>query len=627
LSKHSPDFSALNGRIVIEATENRGRPKGPYEAQTNAQRQATHRAKKHELRLERVAILDFETDPFDDGTFDNEAERIEPFTACLYNPSFEPVIIWDNNFDSFIDKVLAAIEALPDEGWTIYAHNGGKFDYLFLISRLRGQMAFKGRGLMSAKIGTHEIRDSFHIIPEKLAAFHKDEFDYKKMVRSKREKHREEIIRYMVSDCVYLYEMVHGFLSRFGFKISVGQAALGELKKFHEVGKIGKLADATLREYFFGGRVECLRGAGHWIARPGKSFKLIDRNSMYPAEMAKTMHPISANYTKIVGKGITPKTAFIDLSCYNHGALVRKNENNETSAPYEYGRYKTTIHEYKAALELGLIERVTIHSVIECDTWGNFAEVVNAFYAEKEQWKAALDKFKAAGDTSSVDYWYAKRQYMFTKYILNNMYGKFAQNPARYKETVVTDPGAPAPEGYEDQLAPVWENDQYAIWERPAPRSIYNNVGTAASITGAARADLLRTIYHCTNAIYCDTDSVICEEYDSNAIDIHPSKLGAWDLEAEFSEVVIVGKKLYACKPKDFKVGQEAKIKVKSKGVSGLTWDEMVRLLAGETIAKRNPAPTMTRRGDQLYMVRSVKRTAPLAGELKRPAGRRKEMA
>jgi len=618
MSRHAPETRVDDrGFIIIEATENRGRPvedAAPDAApKTGAERKRKHDTRKHEIRLERVAILDFETDPFDNTKPD---ERIEPFTACLYSPLFEPIVIWDEEFESFCDKVLAAIENLPGEGWTVYAHNGGKFDFMFLIHKLRGAMAFKGRGLMTAKVGTHELRDSFHIIPEKLSAFHKDEFDYAKMKRGSRQKHKDEIIRYMVSDCEYLYELVHGFLSRFGFKISVGQAAFASMREFHKVARIGKLADATLRQYFFGGRVECLRGAGHWVAKPGETFKLIDRNSMYPAEMAQTRHPISANYTKIVGKGITPNTIFIDLSCYSHGALVHKNENNETSAPYGYHRFHTTIHEYNAALELGLIERVKIHSVIECDAFGTFEEFITAFYKEKEEWKKKLDAFKAAGDDSSPAYWYAKRQYLFTKYILNNSYGKFAQNPARYKETVVTDPGEAAPEGYEEQKFPVFECDQYAIWERPAPRSLYNNVGTAASITGAARADLLRTIHNCTNALYCDTDSVICSDYDKNAIRIHPTELGAWDLEAEFSEVIIVGKKLYACKPKDFKAGQEKKIKVKSKGASGLEWNDMLALLEGKTVSTTQKGATLTKTGRQFYLTRNIKRTAPLASSM-----------
>lgn len=618
-----------DGRIAIAATENRGRPRSYSEerAALPRERKARHDETQHQLKLERIAILDFETDPFSD---DDDAP-VYPFTACLYSPSFETIIIWNEDFEEFCDEVVNAILGLPEDGYTIYAHNGGKFDYMFLMSRLRGAVMFKGRGLMSAKIGTHELRDSFHIIPEKLAAFHKDDFadngfgGYAVMAKSKRNKHRDLIIDYMVNDCVYLYELVHGFLERFGFKISVGQGALSEMRKFHKVGRIGKLADKTLREYFFGGRVECLRGAGHWKARPGGSFKLIDRNSMYPAEMALTRHPISANYTKVVGQGITPNTVFIELSCYSHGALVKKCSNNETYAPFEYGRYKTTIHEYRMAYKLGLLENITIHSVIECDQFGTFAEFINAFYAEKAMWKDKLDAFKAAGDETSHAYWYAKRQYLFTKYILNNSYGKFAQNPANYKEHMVTEPGAACPEGYEaGGPLPKFENEAYAIWERPAPRAAYNNVGTAASITGAARADLLWTIYHTTNAIYCDTDSVICEEYSSTDIEIHPSKLGAWDLEAQFSEVIIVGKKLYACKPLGFVAGQEKKIKIKSKGASGLTWADMEKLLAGGTVKTRNKAPTLTKDGSQFYMRRNVRMTAPI---LEHPPNRERRSA
>ena len=58
------------------------------------------------------------------------------------------MIIWEDHEEKFVDEVLSAIENLPGK-YTVYAHNGGKFDYMFLLHRLRGFVSFKGRGLMA----------------------------------------------------------------------------------------------------------------------------------------------------------------------------------------------------------------------------------------------------------------------------------------------------------------------------------------------------------------------------------------------------------------------------------------------------------------------------------------------
>src|SRR5262249_20298591 len=159
------------------------------------------------------------------------------FTACLYSDEFEPIIFWETDHAKLCRSIVEAIRALP-HAFTIYAHNGGRFDFLFLVSHLRGDVRFKGRGIMSARIGKHELRDSFHIIPERLAAWQKDHFDYSRMLKTNRNNWRKEIIDYMVADCRYLLDIVKKFVDDFGFKLSIGQAAMAQLKTFYTVKKL-----------------------------------------------------------------------------------------------------------------------------------------------------------------------------------------------------------------------------------------------------------------------------------------------------------------------------------------------------------------------------------------------------
>ena len=79
---------------------------------------------------------------------------------------------------------------------------------------------------MAARIGKHELRDSYHIIPEKLANWKKDDFDYSKLARGNRKRFRDEIIRYCINDCAYLLDIVKSFVGTYGLKLSIGQAAI-----------------------------------------------------------------------------------------------------------------------------------------------------------------------------------------------------------------------------------------------------------------------------------------------------------------------------------------------------------------------------------------------------------------
>lgn len=592
--------------------ETRGRKRTYHEdrASYSIERSRKHKKKKSDLRKENIATLDFETDPFD-NTKPNET--IFPFAACLYSLKFDPVVIWENDREKFVAAVMKALENLEGD-WTVYAHNGGKFDYMFFLHKLRGRISFKGRGIMSAKLpckyGSVELRDSFHILPEKLANLEKDtSFDYSTLSNSKREKHRDRIIEYMISDCKYLHSFVMAFVNRLGMKISIGQAAMYELKKHYpNLGRLAENADATLRQWFFGGRVECLAGGGHFQGH----YKLFDVNSMYPHAMASFRHPVSSNYTLRRRGDITENTVFLELECTNRGALIRKDENGETTATEKRGTFKTTIWEYQAAQELNLIRDVKITGFIDNDELTTFEKFVTPFYETRLRTKEQMKAMERAGLKETFEYKEQKKDDLLTKYLLNNAYGKFAQNPRKFKEFFLTAPDE-HPEGdeWKDQIFPALETPEYWIWSKPILKPRFNNVGTAASITGAARSVLLRAIHSAVDPIYCDTDSLICR--DLKGVEIHSTKLGAWDLEAEYSEVIINGKKLYACKPLDWSDGQEARIKIKSKGASGLTWDDMQKMLLHEPVVKVNRGVTITKSGKQFYMARTIKNTAPFA--------------
>ncbi len=627
------DMATLEAKLAAnwseETSKRQGRPPHADAAATDIERQHRCRHEKRETRKRQIAILDMETDPFDAQL----KKHIKPFLCVLYSDEFEPIIVWEESREKFIRNVLDAIEGLPGS-WIIYAHNGGKFDFHFLVSQLRGEVKFKGRGIMSARVGNHELRDSSHIIPERLAAFAKDKFDYDRnrddifdiaTRKPNRDRWREDIIKYCIADCRYTLDIVKSFIENYGFKLTIGQAAMSELRKHYNVKKINEGFDRQLRQFYFGGRVECLAGRGHFVG----DYELHDVNSMYPAVMANCQHPIGDfnDYDIRCGEP-NDRTVFVDLVCRNRGALIGRDSEGFTSATIEHGRFRTTIWEYNVARQYGLIDDVEIIASWDCRLRSNFSDFILPLYDNRLKTKDAMRELKDQGLQTTSAFLDLKKDDIFFKLLLNNSYGKFAMNPKNYREHYLTDPCERPPEEWfksieemdrEDSIEfrqPIFSNSEYAIWQKPSPSFRYNNVGTAASITGAARAVLLAAIQQAKGAIYCDTDSIICKSLAG--VDQHKSALGAWDLEDQYSEVIVNGKKLYAVWHKKPKIltpeqiadGLKSEYTVKSKGTAQITWAEMLDMLNGANVVKFNKAPTFTKFSTQTYMSRSIRATA-----------------
>ncbi len=500
---------------------------------------------------------------------------------------------------------------------------------------------------MSAKIGNHELRDSLHILPEKLAAWKKDRFDYSKMLARHRHKFRTEILNYLHSDCIYLFDFIKRFTQEFGLKISIGAAAFTELRKHYKVTPIKETMDAALRPFFLGGRVECIAGMGKFDSfQWQKPYKLFDVNSMYPYVMATRQHPIGADYIWHRGEP-NENTIFLDLTCKSYGAFFQRLETGELDAGQFEGRFKTTIWEYRTALKYNLIDNVQIHWCTDNLERSDFSKFIVPMYDRRAFLKTQMKILENLGKTDTPEYEEMKKEAIFLKYLLNNSYGKCAQNPRKYKEYYFTDHRQKPPDDWFDFLDnadpdmvhefsfPMERSADFDVWARPSPGHRFNNVGTAASITGAARALLMEAIENAVDPIYCDTDSLICREL--NNVEISDSKLGAWKIEKTFDNVIIAGKKEYACQIAGKADCADDRLLVRCKGIDirdrprdrdGIelpdatadqwrvsnekTWWKYLDLLDGKIIEEFNRAPTFTKTGEQKHMRRRIKATAPL---------------
>lgn len=503
------------------------------------------------------AVFDFETDPF------KENRIPKPFAVGVYDGAD----LWTYWGDDCVDKFIEYIDGFPS-GTIFYAHNGGKFDFHFIIKFFRGKIRIVNRRILQATIITpsgneFEFRDSFAILPVPLAKFNKDEIDYKKFERNVRNRHRHEIVKYMGNDCVYLWDAVKVFIDEFdtgrGIKLTMASAAMSALKRFHTFECLNQGDDELIRPYYFGGRNQCFKTG---IIKG--NFTLFDVNSMYPFAMKSFLHPIGAP-SDYGGSKINRHTYFAKVIGKNYGALPVRMPDGSLSFTADVGTFFASIHELNAAEETGTFKIIKVLETIDFRSVGNFAEFVDHFYAQRM--KAVEMEGK---DGAHVTLY---------KLISNGAYGKFAQNPNNFFDYIITDNEIPAG----DDWLPADEIYNYIIWEKPTEEMYGNpfyNVATGASITGASRGLLLRGISRAVSPLYCDTDSIICERLDLP----QGNKLGEWKIEATGNLLAVAGKKTYALMDGD------KCVKKASKGVR-LTHDQIIRAANGDIVEFENPVP------------------------------------
>lgn len=519
------------------------------------------RKPKAELK---IAVIDLETDPFKFGRLP------QPFAAGF----FDGETYQDFWGDDCVNQLLHFLYRYP-EPLLIYAHNGGKFDFFYMFDALENPVKIINGRIVSAKVGKHEIRDSYAIIPLPLSAYQKDTIDYDIFESGKRNlpDNKSEILHYLAKDCEYLYALVSAFVDRFGKKLTIGATAIGKLRELHEFPRTNETHDAKFRPYYFGGRVQAFRMGiiqGDW--------KIYDVNSMYPHVMRNCQHPTGRHYATAAKPRLTPsgklqgfgdKPFFIEVEGINRGAFPERTKEglNFTS---ERGIYKTMSHELAVALKHNLFTVQKIHSALIPHKTISFEAYVDTYVAEKISAKKCGDKVKE----------------IFSKLLLNSAYGKFGQNPDNYFDYMIIRSLYELPQDeYQAGLWGLYElHDEFAIWRKKSDRKMYFDVATAASITSASRAMLLDALSTSEQAIYCDTDSIICKSFRG---EIHDSALGAWKCEAEADTLAIAGKKLYAA----FSKGEC--VKSANKGVR-LSPAEIVKICRGGSVRWQNMAPSFS---------------------------------
>ena len=370
--------------------------------------------------------------------------------------------------------------------------------------------------------------------------------------------------------------------------------------------RTGERFDNKFRSFYFAGRVQFF-GLGKFSGKRGhNNFSICDINSAFPWAM-RFNHWFSDDYiTTDTPPSNNKENCFYEITCDSDGILPHREKSGGVAFPVVIQqRFFVTGWEYFAGLELGKIRNVTVHAVHIPTEIRNFADYINHFYTLKK--KADEENNQAERD--------------FNKLFMNGAYGKFALNPREFRDVKVTPFGeVPPPKKIKrknnTELIINWEHSYddmdrlISFWQMPSHHEgagkpmQFNNVATAASITGCVRAFLARSMHACKGVLYCDTDSIIAE--DTSSLELG-NELGQWKLEKECDAVWIAGKKLYAAH--DYRGGEAGKKewKTASKGVR-LTAKEICEVADGEEKSYSFETPNYSVFSGISFTKRTVKR-------------------
>lgn len=509
--------------------------------------------------------------------------------------------------ESWQDAIDVLLTAEDDSYHTVYAHNGGGWDWLSLIEYFLSvpsterpiiNCILNGSKLIMVTLiygdKTIQLMDSMHLfycgldtIATKLLGKGKLEADVSNFGEYYR-KHREKALQYVYHDTELLYRCIEKFGDLIfnhiapisGLGVTLPATALRIFRSMMPCDIMTPADDKLrflLRQGYTGGRVE--------VFNPGKHNVFVyDINSLYPYVMSDTPVPISANgrwYSDCDWQKLTSVCGVFEVQFSQHNRNIPAVLLKQGKGVYSgEGTYFTPELEllYNQGADIRIKEGFEFSNV----------DLIFSDYVTK------LYKLRMENKGGPLD--------TICKLLLNSLYGKFGQKPERQRMIFASS---------FDEIMEYVENGGvelinpelglYCVTEESHAR--HEHVGIAGMITSTAR----KVLYEGFNSglVYCDTDSVHTTiPFSDNSIN---SKLGFWKLEYQ-GVGVYAGKKLYALGSKIRAKG----VKVGGKFGSELDFSDIERLLYDAKIACRFQTATSPRevmKGKSACQFRQRKRT------------------
>jgi hypothetical protein len=548
-----------------------------------------------------------------DGVFDIETEFWDKFVVGgLLDLRNDQSIYIDRTWhreDDFVDILLSF------EG-TLWAHNGGKFDVLWFLHHLsrrgiRAQIGLQGSRVARIAVGSLEIRDSYSLIPLRLADAAKigghekaetglpcvcegDCGGYCSINRRMSFGDLAKLRGYLEVDCQSLAGALRalvGFCDTYDLDLAttVGQASWKTASRWLEIPDVdwGKHGGGSrykmAREGYYGGRTQVFRP----FASSGYRY---DINSAYPAALSITdlpmglpqivENPDEVARSFLAGKeGIYTASVFVSPEVHVPPLPVH--------FPLRVGFPVGEIRGTWSGLELREAEMAgaTIRSFGRSMVWAFAERVLQPFCEKVWQLRHTL------GKAHPIAKW--------LKWFLNSCTGKLAQRPETERVVMNPDPmdvklchasddcrnrrlcGKVCCEHRCSKKCGGWKSlsSEQGIWSHEVYRMAPSGyVHWAAYLTASTRLSLRSQLtadgQDGLTAVYCDTDSC----YATRPRTWNTGKeLGQWDVEGTFKDFRALAPKTYRY------TDQNGNRHVRAKGIPGAdaVWDQIA---AGETI-------------------------------------------
>ena len=459
------------------------------------------------------------------ATFDIEASNWTNFEVVGFYDGKEYRTFYD--LGEFVDFILRP----KYKGYRIYAHFGGRYDFLFLLPFLFERdldLRFidAGSRIIQIKVKGHDnlyLVDSYALLPyslDKLTKAFKVKHPKKKMDFTKFIDWKDpENLKYLEHDVKGLFEVIESFRhwgeNRGALKATIASQTLSLYKKFYHTEPLPRLLpidEEFIRKTYYGGRCEIFK-------MYGENLRYYDINSLYPFVM---LQPMPSGRVVKTGRIHKDKIGFYKVRlkippCY----IPPVAKIMDTKLIFPCGEFEA----YITSADVPSIKRVG--GEIEVLDGLIFSEAVPIF----KKYIQNLYKIKQKADPNSVDY-------LTAKLYMNSLYGRFGMK--RERENIVR------PKNYREVvkkgLTPYLE--EYGIYkEKASSKSTFILPYIASYITSLARNYLYKCIMDIgsKHVYYCDTDSLVLD------IDIKTGdQLGEWKLEkSDIKKAVFLQPKAY----------------------------------------------------------------------------------
>ena len=514
---------------------------------------------QEDLKQIKLCVFDIETirwkEPYAVGFYDGDIYKVFEGRDC-------------------IKQAVKFVVKKKYRGYHIFAHNGGKFDFLFMLDELlrkawRNDYVLKpmrrGSSILRLDVqrvtkkedGTIKVHDSWKfqdsvgILPNTLKnlaiAFDVDnkkgDFEHKKINWRNWKKLRPEWFPYLENDCKGLYQIIRKYeameMKESNIDIrKVISVASGAMRSFRRnnldcVIPQYKGIEANIRKAYFGGRCEIFKLFG-------TDLKFYDVNSEYPAVMENELMPVGVP-VECSGFNIEEDLGIAEVEVttpkYMKYPLLPKRCDKTGKLFFPLGTWKG----WYCSPEL-----------IKAKQLGYKIEVLRGYrFKGKLLFKDYIDHwYKIKSETKDP----AMR--LLAKLKMNSLYGKFGQK--RDREKVLINPQSTIGLTPLDESLPIYtktiESDSCHIL--PA---------ISAFVCSYARLLLYDYIEQVVakggEIYYCDTDSLV-----TNVELPTSNELGAMKLEMNIEKAVFLLPKFYGIKRYWYEVPKKDKQYLRTKG-------------------------------------------------------------